>query len=412
MKELTPEQLDRLESALANLDHPDGVAKARLLAALTAERPPQPRLTRKVRFEVIQHKGFRFVAAAALIVAAAGTWQFAQPRSLFARTTRAMVEAKGYRCDLVEIRPEDPVKSGGRLYWSSGGEQRVEWDEGKEVSIIEIRRPGEAGLSLLPKAKQYWILPRTFGSEFPLGLFGRLSEYKGAAAKPASIGEIAGRKVEEYIVPWSQVIGDDSQAGAKMHMWLDLETSLPVRVDIVGMGTNPGNIFRLENFRWGNQERQLFAMMIPEGFARLQPLDLKAEEITEYVVLGLSTFANYAHGRYPSVKYIFGDEQGEALRKLMGVGPKAESHVRPSKDRKWNDPKEEAFAYGSYGLSWINTLQRDHPECIYYGKTVTADDAGKVLLRWKLDDGLYRVIYGNLQAESVTSERLHELETR
>jgi hypothetical protein len=327
-----------------------------------------------------------------------------------------MIEAKGYRCDLAEIRPtngeEKEFRYGGRLFWSAGGEQRLESIEGGEVRDIEIRRPGEPGLNLLPKAKQYRILSRTYATEFSFGLFGRLSEHKGGAGKPSSAGEIAGRKVEEYIIPWSRVIGDDSHTDAKMHMWLDVETSLPMRVDIVGMGPKTGDVFRLENFRWGEQEASLFALTIPEGFAKLPTLNLKVDEIAEYVVLGLSTFAKYNRGRYPAVKYVYGDEQGEALRKLLGMGPKAQGWVRPSKDLKWKDPKEEEFAYGSYGMSWINSLQRDYPECRYFGKTVTGNDSGRVLLRWKLDDGQYRVIYGDLKHENVTAERLRELESR
>ena len=81
----------------------------------------------------------------------------------------------------------------------------------------------------------------------------------------------------------------------------------------------------------------------------------------------------------------------------MGMGPKAQGWVRPSKDLKWKDPKDGEFAYGSYGMSWINSLQRDYPECRLPGKTVT----GKIregALRWKLDDGQYRVIYGDLKS--------------
>jgi hypothetical protein len=178
------------------------------------------------------------------------------------------------------------------------------------------------------------------------------------------------------------------------------------------MGPKAGDVFRLENFHWGEQEASLFALTIPEGFAKLPTLDLKDDEITEYVVLGLSTFAKYNRGRYPAVKYVYGDEQGEALRKLMGMGPKVQGWIRPSKDLKWKDPKEGEFAYGSYGMSWINSLQRDHPECKYYGKTVTGNDAGKVLLRWKLDDGQYRVIYGDLKHENATADRLRDLEAR
>ena len=46
----------------------------------------------------------------------------------------------------------------------------------------------------------------------------------------------------------------------------------------------------------------------------------------------------------------------------------------------------------------------------YYGKTVTHKDTDKVLIRWKVSNNEYRVIYGDLHAETVTPEKLAELE--
>jgi hypothetical protein len=46
----------------------------------------------------------------------------------------------------------------------------------------------------------------------------------------------------------------------------------------------------------------------------------------------------------------------------------------------------------------------------YYGKVVTPKDADKILMRWKVSDNEYRVIYGDLHAETVTPEKLAELE--
>jgi hypothetical protein len=43
-------------------------------------------------------------------------------------------------------------------------------------------------------------------------------------------------------------------------------------------------------------------------------------------------------------------------------------------------------------------------------RTVTPKDTDKVLLRRKLSDKEYRVIFGDLHAETVTPERLAELE--
>ena len=39
-------------------------------------------------------------------------------------------------------------------------------------------------------------------------------------------------------------------------------------------------------------------------------------------------------------------------------------------------------------------------------------DAGKVLMRWQLDDGNYRVIFGDLHTETVNAQRLALLEDR
>jgi hypothetical protein len=64
------------------------------------------------------------------------------------------------------------------------------------------------------------------------------------------------------------------------------------------------------------------------------------------------------------------------------------------------------------GFAWMNTIQRHNPDAAYYGKTVGPADKDKVLFRWKLEDGGYRVIYGDLRAETVTAERLKKIEKR
>jgi hypothetical protein len=51
-----------------------------------------------------------------------------------------------------------------------------------------------------------------------------------------------------------------------------------------------------------------------------------------------------------------------------------------------------------------------NPDYAYYGKAVGPKDKAKVLMHWKLDDGRYEVIFGDLHAETVAAERLHALE--
>ena len=53
-------------------------------------------------------------------------------------------------------------------------------------------------------------------------------------------------------------------------------------------------------------------------------------------------------------------------------------------------------------------MENENKEPVYYGETVKLGDSNKVLLRWKLDDGQYQVIYGDLHAETVTKEKMKE----
>ena len=63
------------------------------------------------------------------------------------------------------------------------------------------------------------------------------------------------------------------------------------------------------------------------------------------------------------------------------------------------------------GLSTFNSLLiQGKKEPVYHGDIVTPQDFDKVLMRWKLSDNEYRVIFGGLHTETVTSDVLAELE--
>jgi hypothetical protein len=60
------------------------------------------------------------------------------------------------------------------------------------------------------------------------------------------------------------------------------------------------------------------------------------------------------------------------------------------------------------GSQQVDVIQAYNPNAAYYGKIVSPND--KVLLRWKLDDGCYDVIFDDLRSETVTAEKLRALE--
>ena len=309
------------------------------------------------------------------------------------------------------------AKLGGHVFWTPGGEERLDLIHNDTPESTLISRPGNPGLRLYPGSKRYRIVPKSAAREFSFGLFAGLGDFKGRAEPIPDRKEIRGVRAEGFTVSWASVVGDDTHAGAKITVWLDPATSLPVRVDLVGLGPDGSGpdgspIMRLENFQWGPQDPKLFDVSIPAGYTKIPTNDVKADQITQYAVYALSTFAKYNNGKYPAVKFVYGDEQGEALRKLMGMPCDAQAYVPPSKDLKWTNPKVGEFAHGSYGFSWINMIQREFPEAVYNGKTVTPHGATKVLLLRRLDDGDNRVIFGDLSSATVSASRLGELESR
>jgi hypothetical protein len=415
MNDLSDEQIDRLESAHATFSRADGAARTRLLAALAADVPPAFRPIRKARIETMRRYASRAAIAATLLVATTIAWQLNRPTNVFAQVAGAMSRARGFRCDMVMVTPgyNDTEKAEliAHVSWIPSGAERVDHIQNGTPDSSLIYRPGQNGLSLEHNVKQFQIIPKSAAREFSFGLFGGLGEYRGKAEPIPGLKEIRGVKAEGFTVPWPTVVGDDTHANAKVRVWIDRATALPVRVDLLGMDPSGSAVLRFEDFRWGPQDPSLFDTSAPTGYAKMPIIDVKADEITQYVRDGLSIFAKYNNGKYPAVKYVYGDEQGEALRKLMGM-PRDAIGWAKSEDPKSRNTKKGEFAYGSYCLSWINVIQRDFADGVYNGNTVTPKDDAKVLVRWQLDDGDYQVVFGDLSSATVSPSRLRQLESR
>ncbi len=55
-------------------------------------------------------------------------------------------------------------------------------------------------------------------------------------------------------------------------------------------------------------------------------------------------------------------------------------------------------------------LVKESKDAAYYGDTVTAQEVEKVLMRWKISEDQYRVIFGDLSTLDVSYDELTELE--
>jgi outer membrane lipoprotein-sorting protein len=183
-------------------------------------------------------------------------------------------------------------------------------------------------------------------------------------------------------------------------LWVDIATGWPVEItmDITDEDGNEQATIVVSDFQWDAQiDPDTFASVIPEGYDLMYKVNAENLEEGNQLVEGLKYFAQINDGKYPA-KLTIRDILGEVGNIFRANG--SDPHFL-------DDGKISTLKYGA---QYFGTLESEGKEPVYNGDTVTAADAGKVLLRWKLDDGRYRVIFGDLRIEDVSAGRLAELE--
>ena len=199
-----------------------------------------------------------------------------------------------------------------------------------------------------------------------------------------------------------RLIGDVNQISVKK-IWVDTKTRLPVRYDSTGMV--------MQDFQWNIPvDASDFKPVIPDDYTGTV---VKAPgQITEETALqGLKLLVELL-GKYPEIITPFNvtvlrsalekSETPAALRlkeEIKGL----------TNDEIGNKLVDFLMPIRGLAMFWY-VLEDNKKDPVYYGKTVTPKDADKVLMRWKVSDNEYRVIYGDLHAETVTPEKLAELE--
>jgi hypothetical protein len=202
-------------------------------------------------------------------------------------------------------------------------------------------------------------------------------------------------------------------------MWADVKTRLPVRFeskcayfDKMGEKIIWNSHLVMHDFQWDVLvDAAEFEPVIPDDYTRLV---VKFPAITEEAAFqGLKLSAELL-GRYPDL---------DRFRNFFGaLRPALEKSETPAALRLKEELKGLSEEDKTQRLSdatlpirclvrfYVKLLQFDNKDPAHYGKIVTPKDADKVLMRWKISDNEYRVIYGDLHAETISPEKLAELE--
>lgn len=129
----------------------------------------------------------------------------------------------------------------------------------------------------------------------------------------------------------------------------------------------------------------------------LRVLTLKEKDL----IKGLATYLEFSDGTYPPTMNF-----DKAFAKHLD-GFLAEAYKNQQIDKKQGEAKTLDISFAAF---FFDKLTRQKKDPVYYGETVTVKDTDKVLVRWKISKKRYRVVYGSLKAETVTAEKLAELE--
>ncbi len=202
-------------------------------------------------------------------------------------------------------------------------------------------------------------------------------------------------------------IGDYTKVDVKL--WVNTETFLPVRLEENVVTSHETHIHQIcYDFRWNViLSAADFEPNIPDGYTAPYGNFIIPANSEENALKGLSLFGDLL-GRYPRGLVETMDEafiNGE-IQRVAGWDDSYD--VGLSNDEKTKITSKVMLMV--VPLYFYDGLVQNKKDPAYYGETVRPGDAEKVLLRWRLDDGQYRVIFGDLNARAVTPEELAELE--
>jgi len=232
---------------------------------------------------------------------------------------------------------------------------------------------------------------------------------------------IDGKKVQGFETTDPSYLGSAFKS-VHVTLWVDVETSLPVRSE-TEMELGEGNRARAVDYdyEWGPAvDAGVFEPEIPGDFTADRMDGTQMPSFSEKGFIEALQMALDFTGHYPKTI------DNDGLRQLTAeIADTLQTSDRPAA-RQWREEiqrlkdtgsKEDAMRAGQermmklMPLTMFNmVLGGQQKDPVYRGDVVTPTDVELPLMRWKLSDSEYRVIFGDLHAETVDAETLVKLE--
>ena len=345
---------------------------------------------------------------AACVVAAVSIFLASGQRSALAAALEHLQAARTIVCHIsmpegLEVQGMS-LKGDGMLYMSDAfGTFSTIKVNGMVVS--QSYAPPDGPLTVVqPLSKTYMKIdvsgldPEDINAQNPGVFLEQLAQLKAEAATELGTRTIGGHEAIGYRIPGDKLgFGSSGKDGltAFAELWVATETNLPVELSVsVPMPQSERPlVVRYDRFEWDVPlAASLFQPKIEDDYTQL---DMKLARPSEEALLNaLDRFRTITGGQYPSdfspvtaMSELFTMPHSEEGRKLL-------EHA---------DQQQliELSAEITAGVIYYMKLIREGREPQYFGDDVTADEGDKVLMRWNLDDGRVRVIYGDLHVATL-----------
>jgi hypothetical protein len=192
-----------------------------------------------------------------------------------------------------------------------------------------------------------------------------------------------------------------------MRLWVDVQTEWPVRIEIFRENADGSEepLSTLTEFQWDSDLDPVdFTLEVPADY--MPQVDFGSFDIDEkHAIEGLKLFSSHS-GSYPKHLVLAGSKEDRDQMDDFadGVAKDFDMSKGPAGLAELMKPYFEACMF----LQRLTGEQRD---VAWNGGEVMPGEADRVLWRWRLDDGNYRVIYGDLTAGTVSPELLKQLES-
>jgi len=229
---------------------------------------------------------------------------------------------------------------------------------------------------------------------------------------------VDGVEVEGFQTTDAAFSGNEMEE-VKVTLWVNKKTKLPVREEMYFKTKEQIQTeWVLYDFQWYIQiNAEEFRPVIPQDYVTLSTgpddfvhklLSMNEERTIEALRHFVRVMGRYPKRPNPMQELTAREDSNNLTERNLIWKEKFEKLPRNEqimKDMKMMEPLNALY-------SCYTMLVQDKKEPAYYGELVWPNDADKVLMRWKTGDNEYRVIYGNLTAETVSVEKLAELESQ